>query len=124
MALSPRRFARGVLVVAALAAVALALGSGRNPVSASSGVARSEAAAAVAVAVAGEGPRNLKAEAASGAIEQMVAVVQETVDCLRAKGYSPGDPVVRGQSVVINAWNPSFESAAGQATEACSFPDR
>src|SRR3954447_11628619 len=122
MALLPRRFTRGALVVAALAAVSLGLASGRSAVGASSGVARSGAAAAAAVAH--DGPRNLKGEAASGVIEQMVAVVQQTVDCLRAKGYSPGDPVVRGESVVISAWNPSFESAAGKATEACSFPDR
>jgi hypothetical protein len=117
MSLSRRHFTAGALIVAGLA-VSLGLASGRTAVGASRGAARA------AAAVAGEGPRNLKAEAASGDNQQMVAVLQEAVDCLRAKGYSPGDPMVRGRSVVIDAWNPSFDSVAGQATESCSFPDR
>ena len=46
-------------------------------------------------------PRNREAEAATGHIDAMRAVVQDIVDCLRAKGFHPGDPEVRGRSVLI-----------------------
>jgi hypothetical protein len=67
-------------------------------------------------------PRNRAAEAATGDIGAMRAVVQDIVDCLRAKGYHPGDPEVRGDSVLIGDWNPGWDSAAGRATHECTFP--
>jgi hypothetical protein len=69
-------------------------------------------------------PRNLEAEAATGDIDAMRAVVQDIVDCLRAKGFHPGDPEVRGSSVLIADWNPGWDSTAGRATEECAFPSR
>ena len=87
---------------------------------------------AVAVAAAGAetplaadgGPRNREAEAATGDIDAMRAVVQDIVDCLRAKGFHPGDPEVHGRSVLIADWSPGWDSVAGRATEECSFPTR
>ena len=71
----------------------------------------------------GDEPRNRAAEAATGDIDAMRAVVQDIVDCLRAKGYEPGDPVVvHGDSVLIGDWNPGWDSAAGRATHECTFP--
>jgi hypothetical protein len=69
------------------------------------------------------GPRNLAAEAASGDIEAMRAVVQDIVDCVREKGYHPGDPEVHGGAVVIGDWNPDWGSPAHDATHECAFPD-
>jgi hypothetical protein len=105
---------------AALAVAAGGLAAGR---AGPDGSARA-AGAPSATAVSDSGPRNLEAEAASGDIGRMLAVVQQAVDCLRADGYRPGDPRVQGQSVVIAGWNPSLDSPAGRATDACSFPDR
>jgi hypothetical protein len=74
--------------------------------------------------VADDGPRNLEAEAATGDIDAMRAVVQDIVDCLRANGFHPGDPEVRGESVLIGDWNPGWDSAAAHATRECAFPTR
>jgi hypothetical protein len=85
------------------------------------------ALAPIAAATAGPGaggPRNHAAEAATGDLDAMRAVVQDIVDCLRAKGFHPGDPEVRGDSVLIADWNPGWESVAGRATEDCAFPTR
>jgi len=68
------------------------------------------------------GPRNLDAEAATGDIDAMRAVVQDIVDCLRAKGFHPGDPEVHGDSVLIADWIHGWDSAAGRATHECAFP--
>ena len=69
------------------------------------------------------GPRNPAAEAASGDTEAMRAVVQDIVNCLRAKGFHPGDPQVQGSNVVIADWNPAWDSPAGRADRECAFPD-
>jgi hypothetical protein len=84
------------------------------------------AAGSLATAVPGpaahdSGPRNPAGEAATGDTEAMVAVVQAIVDCLRAKGFDPGDPEVRGENVVITDWNPAWDSPAGRADRACFF---
>lgn len=71
-----------------------------------------------------DGPRNPAAEAATGDTQAMLAIVQAAVDCLRAKGFHPGDPQVQGQNVVIAGWAPAWDSPAGRATDACSFPVR
>jgi hypothetical protein len=68
------------------------------------------------------GPRNREAEAATGDIDAMAAVVQDIVDCLRAKGFRPGDPEVHGDSVLIGDWNPGWDSVGGRATQECTFP--
>jgi hypothetical protein len=68
------------------------------------------------------GPRNREAEAATGDIDAMRAVVQDIVDCLRAKGFHPGDPAVRGRSVLIADWSHGWDSVAGRATHECAFP--
>jgi hypothetical protein len=91
-------------------------------------VALALALVAAGVAVAGAqddgGPRNPAAEAATGDPPAMLAVVQATVDCLRARGFHPGDPQIEGPNVVIADWNPGWDSPAGRATEECSFPVR
>lgn len=70
-------------------------------------------------------PRNPAAEAATGDTDAMLAVVQEIVDCLRDKGYDPGDPrVVRGTNVVMTGWNPAWDSAAARAEQECALPVR
>ena len=66
-------------------------------------------------------PRNLAAEAATGDVDAMRAVVQDIVDCLREKGLNPGDAEVRGASVAIGDWNPAWGSAADRATHDCAF---
>jgi hypothetical protein len=68
--------------------------------------------------------RNLDAEAATGDIDAMRAVVQDIVDCLRAKGFHPGDPEAHGDSVLIGDWIHGWDSAAGRATHECAFPTR
>lgn len=83
-------------------------------------------AGSLATAVTGtrahdSGPRNPAGEAATGDTEAMVAVVQAVVDCLRSKGFDPGDPEVQGENVVIADWNPGWDSAAGRADRACFF---
>jgi hypothetical protein len=118
--LSPRNAASCAGFLAALAVAAGGLLSG----GAVDGGSAASAAPASASPVADGGPRNLEAEAASGDVGRMIAVVRETVDCLRTNGYRPGDPQVEGQSVVIAGWNPPLDSPTGRATEACSFPDR
>jgi hypothetical protein len=91
-------------------------------------VALAPVLAGIGVAVAGAqddaGPRNPAAEAASGNPPAMRAVVQDAVDCLRARGFHPGDAQIQGSNVVIADWNPPMDSAAGRATEECSFPVR
>ena len=91
-------------------------------------IALALALAAVGVAVAGaqqdSGPRNPAGEAASGNPPAMLAVVQDAVDCLRARGFHPGDAQIQGPNVVIADWNPPLDSPAGRATEECSFPVR
>ena len=117
MPLSTRRRLPLALVLAAavLAPIATAAtGAGaRDPVPMPQGVVDT-----------GDGaPRNRAAEAATGDIDAMRAVVQDIVDCLRAKGYHPGDPeVVHGDSVLIGDWSPGWDSAAGRATHECAFP--
>jgi len=54
----------------------------------------------------------------------MLAVVQEVVDCLRSKGFDPGDPEVQGENVVIANWDPVWDSPAGRADRECAFPVR
>jgi hypothetical protein len=116
---SPHRATAGAVLIVALAAVAAGLASGRAVAGGST------PAATPAVASAPDtGARNLEAEAASGDVERMLAVVRKAVDCLRANGYPAGDPQVHGRSVVIAGWNPPLDSPAGRATDACSFPDR
>jgi hypothetical protein len=118
VSLAPRHAAaRGF--VAALAVASAGLGSAR---ALADGSTRAAGARSTSTNL-GAAPRNLEAEAASGDIGRMLAVVQDAVDCLRANGYRPGDPQVQGQSVVIAGWNPPLDSAAGRATEDCSFPD-
>jgi hypothetical protein len=91
-------------------------------------VAFGTAAAANAVAPEGglptgdDGPRNLRAEAATGDTEAMRSVVQEIVTCLRAQGFHPGDAEIRGPNVVIAGWNPDMDSVAGRADQECAFP--
>ena len=88
-------------------------------------VALTVAAASVALAAPwDDGPRNPAAEAATGDTQAMLAVVQDVVDCLRAKGFHPGDPLVQGHNVVIADWDPAPGSAAWRADEACAFPVR
>jgi hypothetical protein len=117
VALTPRH-ARGFLAVLAVASAAF--GSAR---ALADGSSRPAGGPPISTNP-GSAPRNLEAEAATGDIGRMLAVVQDAVDCLRANGYRPGDPQVQGQSVVIAGWNPPLDSAAGRATEDCSFPDR
>jgi hypothetical protein len=69
-----------------------------------------------------DGPRNPAGEAATGDTQAMLAVVQDVVDCLRAKGFHPGAPQVRGENVVISDWDPTWDSPAGRADEECAFP--
>lgn len=70
----------------------------------------------------GGGPRNPAAEAATGDTNAMLAVVQDALDCLREKGFHPGDPRVNGENVVTPDWNPAPDSPAGRATSECFFP--
>ena len=90
------------------------------------GVALAVMLGVAAVAVAGDprddGPRNPAAEAATGDTRAMLAVVQDTVDCLRAMGFQPGDARVEAQNVIIADWNPAPGSAAWRADEECAFP--
>jgi hypothetical protein len=71
-----------------------------------------------------DGPRNPAGEAATGDTRAMLAVVQDVVDCLRAKGFHPGDPQPDGRNVVIADWDPAPGSAAWRADEECAFPVR
>jgi hypothetical protein len=71
-----------------------------------------------------EGPRSPVGEAATGDREAMLAVVQDVVDCLRARGFDPGDPEVQGKNVVIADWDPVWDSPGGRADRECSFPVR
>jgi hypothetical protein len=71
-----------------------------------------------------DGPRSPAGEAATGDREAMVAVVQDIVDCLRAKGFDPGDPEVQGKNVVVADWDPAWDSPGGRADRECSFPVR
>jgi hypothetical protein len=71
-----------------------------------------------------DGPRSPAGEAATGDTQAMLAVVEDVVDCLRAKGFHPGDPQVQGANVVIADWDPAWDSPAGRADEECSFPVR
>jgi hypothetical protein len=70
----------------------------------------------------GDGPRNPAAEAATGDTDAMLAVVQDGLRCLRAKGFQPGAPQVIGANVVTPDWNPDPDSPAGRATHECFFP--
>jgi len=118
MPLSHRRARRLVVVLAALAVglvatvmtVTHARGSGSPP--------------SATVESQSDGPRNPAAEAATGDTEEMLAVVQEVVDCLRSKGFDPGDPEVQGENVVIANWDPVWDSPAGRADRECAFPVR
>jgi hypothetical protein len=74
------------------------------------------------VASRDDGPRNPAAEAATGDTDAMVAVVQQGLDCLREKGFHPGDPQVSGHNVVTPDWNPAPDSPAGRVTRECFFP--
>jgi hypothetical protein len=94
------------VVVAAAVVLAVALGAG------------------AAAQVTDDGPRNPAAEAATGDTQAMLAVVQDVVDCLRVKGFHPGDPQVQGENVVIAEWDPAWESPAGRADRECAFPMR
>jgi hypothetical protein len=71
-----------------------------------------------------DGPRSPAGEAATGDREAMVAVVQDVVDCLRSKGFAPGDPEVQGKNVVIADWDPVWDSPGGRADRECAFPLR
>ena len=129
MPLSNRRTLALALALAAagLAPIAAAApGGGRDPVPmpASPGGGRDLVPMPAGLVDSGDSaPRNRAAEAATGDIDAMRVVVQGIVDCLRAKGYQPGDPeVVHGDSVLIGDWNPGWDSAAGRATHECSFP--
>lgn len=83
------------------------------------------AAPAATVQVQDDGPRNSAGEAATGDTEAMLAVVQDIVDCLREKGFDPGDPRVEGgTNVVITGWNPAWDSPAARADRECAFPVR
>jgi len=115
---SKRRAPRLALILVALGLAPIA--------AAASGAATGDSGTppAATVELVDEGPRNPEAEAATGDIDAMRAVVQEIVDCLRAKGFHTGDPEVSGDSVLIGGWNPEWDSAAGRATEECSFPTR
>jgi hypothetical protein len=105
------RLAPLVLAVAAIASAA-AVAAARDPGS------------QPPPAVADDGPRNPAAEAATGDPDAMRAVVQGVVDCLRAKGWHPGDPQVQGANVVIADWEPAWGSAAWRADEECAFSAR
>jgi hypothetical protein len=69
------------------------------------------------------GPRSGR-EVATGDKRATFAVVEDVADCLRGKGLNPGDRQVEGENVVIVAWNPGWDSAAGRTTMECSFPTR
>jgi hypothetical protein len=71
-----------------------------------------------------DGPRNPAAEAATGDTDAMLAVIQQGLDCLRLKGFHPGDPQVSGHNVVTPDWNPAPDSPAGRVTHECFFPVR
>jgi hypothetical protein len=114
MPLSPHRSPGLAAVLIALAVAPVAIATARDSSSPPAGSVR----------VHDDGPRNAAAEAATGDATAMLAVVQDAVRCLRAKGFEPGDPHVRGENVVITDWDPSWDSAAGRATEECSFPAR
>jgi hypothetical protein len=101
---------RCVTILVAVAAIAVAVAFG-------AGVTR-----AASAKVADDGPRNVAGESATGDTEAMRDIVQDVVDCLRAKGFHPGDPEVRGSNVVIAGWNPDLDSAAGRADHECAFP--
>jgi hypothetical protein len=94
------------------------------PATAAVAVLAAAGAAAGAATPSVDGPRNLRAEAASGDTQAMLAVVSEWVGCLRAKGYDPGDAEVRGTNVVITDWNPGWNTPAWHAEHECAFPDR
>lgn len=76
-----------------------------------------------AVRTQDDGPRNPAGEAATGDTDAMVAVVRAVVDCLRSKGFEPGDPEVRGKNVVIAHWNPAWDSPGGRADRECFFAE-
>jgi hypothetical protein len=72
-----------------------------------------------------DGSRNAAAEAATGDTEAMLAVAQDIVDCLRSRGFQPGEARVEGgTNVVIADWDPVWDSPAGAADRACAFPVR
>ena len=119
MPLSHRRSPRLVIVLPALAAGLLAT---VVPVA---GAGDSGSPRAPTVQTQDDGPRNPAAEAATGDPEAMLAVVQDVVYCLRAKGFHPGDARVEGgTNVVIADWDPVWHSAAGRAERECAFPVR
>jgi hypothetical protein len=117
MPLSPRRAASLVVVLAALAAGALAMPGTVTG-------ARESGWPAATVQDQDDGPRNPAGEAATGDTQAMLAVVQAIVDCLRSKGFDPGDPEVRGQNVVIADWYPDWDSSAWRADRECFVPPR
>lgn len=71
-----------------------------------------------------DGPRSPIGEAATGDRAAMLAVVQDVVDCLRSRGFDPGDPEAQGENVVIADWDPAWDSPGGRADRECSFPER
>jgi hypothetical protein len=117
MPLSHRRTPRLLVVLAALAAGSLATAGTVTG-------ARDSGSPAAAVQNQDDGPRNPVGEAATGDTDAMLAVVQAIVDCLRSKGFDPGDPEVRGKNVVIADWYPDWDSPAGRADRQCFFPPR
>jgi hypothetical protein len=109
MTLSHRPAPRLVVVLVALAAGLLAtVARGTGP----------------PIGSQGDGPRSPMGEAATGDRAAMLAVVQDVVDCLRSKGFDPGDPEVQGKNVVIVDWDPVWDSAGGRADRKCFFPVR
>jgi hypothetical protein len=109
MPLSHRRAPRLVVVLVALAAGLL----GTVATGAGAPIDRQD-----------DGPRSPAGEAATGDTEAMLAVVQDGVDCLRSRGFHPGDPVVQGKNVVITDWDPVWDSPAARAERECFFPVR
>jgi hypothetical protein len=118
MPLSHRRAPRLVVVLAALAVGLLA-----TTMTVASARDRSAPPTASIETQDGE-PRNPAAEAATGDTDAMLAVVQDMVDCLREKGFDPGDPRVVGKNVVIADWYPAWDSPAGRTDRECGFPVR
>ena len=113
-----------IMLAAAVTPVAAAStgGGGRDPRPVDLDHGAAHRAATDAVDLMRAAPRNREAEAATGDVDAMRAVVQEIVDCLRAKGFHPGDPEVHGDSVLIGDWDPGWDSVAGRATHDCAFP--
>ena len=111
---TPRLAVVLVALAVALIAIMAAVAGARDPVP----------SRAATVPFQDDAPRNVEGEAATGDTQAMLAVVQDVVDCLTAKGFHPGDPQAQGGNVVIADWDPDWDSAAGHATEECSFPAR